>query len=93
MPLDEFARLSALSVSTLRLRVDYLPRSQQLLVSAARSGLSRVDNDLHLVHVDESLTEPAANLGMRWIETYLESGSVPLAATCALWRADWGIVN
>lgn len=92
MPLSEFERLSALAVSTLRFRIDSLPRTSAILVSAARTGLSRLDSDLHLAVVDERLSEPVSDLCMRWSQAHLECGSVPLAVTCATWREDWGIV-
>jgi hypothetical protein len=92
VPLTEFERLAALSVSTLRLRLDSLPRSSAILVSAARTGLSRLDSDLHLAVVDERLSEPLSDLCLRWAQAHLECGAVPLATTCSTWRADWGIV-
>lgn len=84
----EFRRLAALASSTLRLRIDYLPRSSELLCSAARSGLSRLDQDLHLVLLEDTRPEDAVALLTQWQQNYLFGYGESLADTTLRWRRD-----
>lgn len=67
----EFRRLAALAATSLRLRVDYLPRSSELLCSVARSGIERRELDLHLSLVPDDAPEVANRLLSAWSEAYL----------------------
>lgn len=79
---QEFQRLAALAATTLRLRIDYLPRSSELLCSVARTGYGRRDLDLHLALVADDSPEVASALLTAWHANYLFGAPETAAEAC-----------